>query len=314
MNKRILGLFTLRSPLSHIKEVISTFTYLAEESLVQPDGSIEEVFCYSGNAWRGQLRDLAAIYTLERLGAPQLPLQSFHLLFSGGNLYQHEVNINRAREYRRSIPILSLFGGSLSDRILPGKLRVSNAYPLCAEAIVALPPSLHEIAMVRRYREMTMEKVFNRTDDAKNPRFEAFLSGVSDGADEDKKSKDNPQQMLYHAEALAAGAQLYSEIDLLDVNEVELGVLVAALHMFSRSPHIGGLARVGFGRVELEYDIMDLDTGAREPFIRIGDDSLMVSPLAGESQQSYDQYLRAQYDAFLESHGSEMLSLLGVGA
>src|SRR5690554_3793112 len=125
MNKRLQGLFTLRSPLSHIGQTISTFTYLSEESLVQPDGSIEDVFCYSGNAWRGQLRDLATIYTLERLGSPELPLESFHLLFSGGRIGgQQEVDINRARDLRRKVPVLSLFGGSVGDQILPGKLRV----------------------------------------------------------------------------------------------------------------------------------------------------------------------------------------------
>jgi hypothetical protein len=46
--------------------------------------AIEEVFSYSGNAWRGQLRDLAASYMLDALGSPTLSLDAFHLLSQGG--------------------------------------------------------------------------------------------------------------------------------------------------------------------------------------------------------------------------------------
>jgi hypothetical protein len=50
--------------------------------------AIEEVFSYSGNAWRGQLRDLAASYMLDALGSPTLSLDAFHLLYSGGRIGQ----------------------------------------------------------------------------------------------------------------------------------------------------------------------------------------------------------------------------------
>ena len=144
---KLMGTFITRSPLSHIGETISTGSYLVQEPILQPDGSIEEVFCYSGNAWRGQLRDLSATYMLTQLKTT-VPLEAFHLLYSGGRIGgEQKVDIGAARAMRSAIPHVSLFGGGVGNQILPGKLRVSNAYPICAEAMPALPESVHERAV-----------------------------------------------------------------------------------------------------------------------------------------------------------------------
>lgn len=71
---RLSGVFTLRAPLSHLGETISASAYLAEDTILQPDGGTEKVFAYSGNAWRGQLRDLIASYMLDNIGSPWLAM------------------------------------------------------------------------------------------------------------------------------------------------------------------------------------------------------------------------------------------------
>src|SRR5690606_33522349 len=111
---RILCQFTLRSPLSHVAETISTTAYLNQDPVLQPDGTVEEVFVYNGNSWQDQLRDLIATYFLEHVGSPQIGLDAFHLLYSGGSIGgNQQTDIAQARAYRRLIPPIALLGGGI---------------------------------------------------------------------------------------------------------------------------------------------------------------------------------------------------------
>lgn len=311
MNIRLTGVFTLRSPLSHISETISTTAYLVQEPMMQPDGSVEEVFCYSGNAWRGQLRDLSAAYMLERLGNARVPLDTFHLLFSGGKIGGEQVvDIPAAMRLREAVPHISLFGGGIGNQILAGKLRVGNCYPVCKEAAVALPDSMHTEAT---YRDMTFEKSFSRRDDARDGSRSAFLPSPGAELIEGPTRRDDApaDQMRMTVELLVAGSRLYTEIDALDVSEIELGCLAAALHAFARSPHIGGQANKGHGKAALDYRMLNLDNGEGVDFVRITDGAALLSAAAAGAQDAYDQHLRAQYDAMIANEGGEIRRLLG---
>ncbi len=323
-NLRLLQRFTLRSPLSHIAETISTTVYLVEEPILQPDGSLAHVFCYSGNAWRGQLRDLMATYLLEHIGSPTIGLEAFHLLYSGGAIGgQQQTDLGQARAYRRLLPIVALLGGGIGNQVLPGKARVANAYPLCVEALPALTP-VHDVTTAVSYAALTFEKSFSRMDDAKNPHFAPFLAqsapALTQGAllssDEPKLARgDAPaQQMRMTVELVVAGAELYSHIDLLDVTDVELGCLVSGLHTFSRSPHIGGQANRGHGLVSLETTLVDMDTGEVAPqFVSIADRCLLSLPAAA-AMEAYDQHLRQVYEAMLDANMPEIRRMIGAGA
>lgn len=313
---RLSGQFTTRSPLSHIGETISTGSYLVQEPILQPSGQIEEVFCYSGNAWRGQLRDLSAAYMLTKL-ATAVPLEAFHLLFSGGRIGgEQKVDIGAARKIRAAIPHVSIFGGGIGNQILPGKLRVSNAYPVCAEATPALPDHLHERASGLSYRGLTFEKEFSRKDDSKDERLRSFQPPTDvpllPGGKAEKDKREGPaDQMRMRAELLIAGVSLHSEIECLDVTDAELGCLAAALHQFGRSPHIGGQANKGHGLVSLSYRWTDMDTGETGDFLRIDGDSTRLATTAQGAKDAYDAHLRSIYEQMLESNGSEMKALLG---
>lgn len=326
MNLRLTGLFTLRSPLSHIGETESTAAFLAQEPVFQPDGSFAEVFCLSGNSWRGQLRDLAATYFLDRLGSPRLSLASFHLLFSGGRIGgEQAVDLQAARQWRQLIPLMALWGGGVGNQILPGKLRVSNAYPVCLEALPALPRRYRPLA-ASSYRGMTFEKSFSRTDDGKNPAYDRYhhaavpaeaqplLPGTVTPEPPKAKRNGPADQMRMTVELIAAGVQLATEITLLDVSEVELGCLTSALHQFSRAPFIGGQSSRGHGAVSLGYTLVDLDSGDERPYLTVDGDGCLLTERAQAAQGAYDQHCRALYDALLQSQASEIGGLLGVAA
>lgn len=326
-NLRLLQRWTLRSPLSHIGETISTTAYLVEEPIVQWDGSVAHVFCYSGNAWRGQLRDLMATYMLERIGSPMIDLDAFHLLYSGGAIGgQQQTDLGQARAYRRLLPIVSLFGGGIGNQVLPGKARVANAYPLCVEAL----PALHVWAdagerATASYAAMTFEKSFSRKDDSKDPNYAPMIAGaapalaqgellIAEQPKPDRSSGDAPaQQMRMTVELVATGVQMLSHIDLLDVSEVEVGCLVSGIHMFSRSPHIGGQANRGHGLVSLETTLLDMDTGEMIPQFAVVSDRCLLSLPAQQAKDAYDQHLRGIYDAMLDANQPEIRRMIGAG-
>lgn len=327
---RLTGLFTLRAPLSHIGESISTTTYLNQEVILQPDGAPAEVFVYNGNAWRGQLRDLAAAYMLARIGDPRLPLDAFHLLFSGGRIGgEQSVNIERARMYRRAIPMTALWGGGVGNQILPGKLKVHNSYPLCREALPVLfrlPAELRARAERLSYRGMTFEKSFSRKDDGKDDRLRVHLLGAEQdgqaapaallpGAAKAKPEREGPaDQMRMTSELLAAGVQLGTVITAEHVTDVELGCLVSAIHQFADAPYIGGQSNRGHGYVSLDYDYHDTATGERGQFLSVDGETALLAPIAAEAKDSYDSYLRGQYDALLARQGTHMAGLLAGAA
>jgi hypothetical protein len=317
---RLFGEFTTLSPLSHIGESISTITYLVEEPILQPNGSIEPVFSYNGNAWRGQLRDLAASYMLQKLGCT-VSLDAFHLLFSGGKIGgEQSIDLTQARAMRRAVPMISLFGGGVGNQIMPGKLRVGSSYPVCMEAMPVLRERYHADCVKTSYRQLTMEKSYTRMDDSKHPQLIGHLPSadvllLESSEKKTKKEGDVSTQMRMTAELLIPGVKLIHEIDLLDCSEIELGVLVSALSAFSASPFIGGQGNRGHGKVSYRSTLIDMATGESHDFTKIdGEGPAKLSKQAAEAKAAYDAHLQEVYDQFLSNSKAEIAGLLGAVA
>ncbi len=313
-NYRIYGKFITKSPLSHISEAISTNSYLVQEPILQADGEIEEVFCYNGNAWRGQLRDQCAEYLLQKLNM-QVSLDAFHLLFSGGKIGgDQSIDIQQSKLMRKIVPMVSLFGGGVGNQIMAGKLKVGNSYPLCVEALPVLHEQYHEQASKIDYSALTFEKSFTRFDDAKNFDKQEFVSIGDQPLLETKAKKkegDVSTQMRMTSELLIAGATLVHEIDLVQVSEVELGALIAGLTRFAQVPYIGGQSNKGHGRVDYVSKIVNMATGEVHNLVQIKDDLPKLSETAQQAKDAYDEHLVKIHNAFLEQKESEIRGLLG---
>jgi hypothetical protein len=312
------GYFTLRTPLSHIGASESTYAEFVRWPVIYPDGVVVDLPVYSGNAWRGQLRDSAATYLLQRLDNPSLSLDAFHLLYSGGRIGgEADVNLQRLREVRRLLKPIELLGGGIGNQIVPGKLRVSPCYPVCREAQrvmahtpeteVNLPDILAEVEQTRR-------------DDSKDPQL-ARVIALPAGAEQmalledgkpSKHQQDGPaQQMRYTVQVLAPGTVLETRIWLMDGDEVLLGCLVSALWQWSLFPHLGGKCAAGFGEAELRYDLVDLRTGEIvAPFFETGQGMPRLSAPAAEAKTRYDEHCRALYDALVAQTEPEIRRML----
>lgn len=306
---RLEGVVTLLTPLSHIGETVGPDAYLSTEVIIGPDGLPTECFAYSGNAFRGQLRDLGAQYLLDHIDR-RVSLDLFHLLFGGGSLGgDQSIDIDRARMIRQAVPLMSVFGGGVGSQILGGKLRIGPMWPLCAETQRLIPPRLRD-PEAPSWRQWTYDHSYTRRDDSKDCILtERYLAGdepvallTAGKGKEDTK----PQQMRYTVEMLAAGARLWHQIDLIDVTQVELGAFVSCLARFAERPYIGGMSRLGAGRVDIEYTIDG------EPFMLVGDTLRLERP-AEAAKQAYDEHL-ATYRAYLDERREEVLLALGDGS
>lgn len=324
-NYKIEGAFKLLSPLSHIGETISVSSYLVQERIIQDDMTVADVFVYSGNAWRGQLRDLAARYMLDKLGGEAGPAQvgqeMFALLFSGGRIGGTQTtDIGQARRMRAMIPHIAIFGGGVGNQILQGKLRVGNCYPVCREATPVLSNRWQSMAEKIEYTDLTMTKEHSRRDDSKIENIHTYMrdpvAGLL-GFDEPSEGKKKPErdgpadQMRMRMELLNAGTRLQTWLSLDAASELELGCLVSALHLWADAPHIGGQSSRGYGLADLDYRIIDRRTGAVvEEFVKVTEGACLLSPTAENAKERYDQHLRSIYDQALANNAAGITAFL----
>ena len=200
---------------------------------------------YSGNALRGQLRDLLADDFLLRLGLiprkdiPPVALWFFHAIYAGGALEEGSAadkginNIlgkngsSRAEGFyrvRNMLPTLSLLGTALGNRILNGRLQVMDLRPRCIEwGTGKLPVS-----------ELFEWQFLTRRED-----HEGYDYG-------------NNSSMIANMEVLKAGSVMDGGIDTdINITDIELSALGHGIQLLIRNAKLGAEVRRGFGNVEI---------------------------------------------------------------
>ena len=284
----ISGEFTTRSPLSHISETISTGALLNERPMIQHNGELVDVFCYNGNAWRGQLRDLMALHLIDKVGIKNLSVEKHNFLFSGGKIGgASKFNLANIRNHFELMPHFSLLGGCLDNMMLPGKISILDCLPLCQEAIVELPESAHKIAVENTYRHMTIERDFTRMDDSKNMSLNQTL-------DIDPKKEKEAIQMRMSSELLNSGVDINTQLLLSGENKLEIGALCSALSMFAKKPFIGGQHNKGHGKVDLIYHVNE------KHFFSVTGFDVKTSSIFNECLNDYNAHLEQNAEAIKE--------------
>jgi CRISPR/Cas system CSM-associated protein Csm3 (group 7 of RAMP superfamily) len=248
------GIVTALSSITHNGgEKNGTVTQLRREKFVQKNGKPIEIPVISGNSIRGKLRDISAIEILTKLDGAKIKVDadSFNLLFTGGSLEStgsEGINIEKVRQMRRDMPMLSVLGGSVGNVILPGKVEIGKLIPIAKETLHLIPEQYHnayteEPKSIWEYCQLEM---YTRKDDAKDEVKKEFLQ-------EDAKKKDRPVQMMYETETLAAGTKFYWRVVLKDTTEEETGAFLSTLNTWAeQNSQVGGNGRVGHGALKLE--------------------------------------------------------------
>lgn len=264
------GLITALSSISHNGgERNGNTTQLRREKRVQPDGSVEDVPVISGNGIRGIIRDSGMYLMLKRLGygiqpdgkVSGLPMAAFHFLFGGGALTSSGgggVDVNAMRRLKQDIPLVGVFGGAIGNSVMPGKLKVGKMELICKENNHILPEKYRNYDAPTSWSYCQTE-TYTRRDDSKNDRLLPMLegnrlTGMFDHDLPEKKKKEAPQQMIYNIETIAAGAQFYWKVVLMDVTDLEFEAFISAILNFSKTPYIGGKSGVGHGEISINMD------------------------------------------------------------
>lgn len=312
------GRVTALTSISHIGRTYGTHSKLRREKIVQPDGTVEEVPIISGNSMRGILRDRGMLHMLKALGygvneetgeVRGLSLAAFYFLLSGGSLTSDAsrgLNIKEARRWRDLIPLVSLFGGAMGNQIMPGKVKIGKMIPICAETVHLLPERFSEPEPESIWG-MLQEESYTRSDDEKNEKLRQLIKPdvrkllEDKAADEQEKrgtrqdirGSGQKQQMRYHVETIAAGTEMFWDITLDDVSDLEFEAFCAALASFARFPYVGGKSGVGHGKVSVEFD-----------------DWTEINPRLAPQGKEISFKLGTLYQAHLEEHAEEIRELL----
>lgn len=235
--------YKMRSPVSHIGETASTGSYF--QTVLTANGRLPVI---TGNSIRGQIRDSMAMHMLDLLGV-KVSKDTFNILFSGGNINgAMKDDVEKAKNVREKLPLVSLLGGGLGDMIMSGKLLVSFAYPVCIESwdITGIPSEVS-------WHSLIDEIEFTRTDDGKNDIKSEYMENVS----EEKTAKASTQ-MRFEVQYMATGTEFVQDFIFLDgTTDLELGAFYAGIRKWFETPRIGGMAAKGFGFFDAEITNKD---------------------------------------------------------
>ena len=274
----------------------------------------------SGNAIRGILRDRGMLHMLKCLGygvdeetgeVRGLSLAAFYFLFSGGALTKGGGNagldIDEARRWRKTIPLVALFGGAMGNQIMPGAVKIGKAIPICKET-AHLIPERFVTGQEQSIWDMCQEEAYTRRDDEKNEKLRQLITpevrGLLEAAAVDKQHKSGTkddvagetgqkQQMRYFVETLAAGTRLFWEVALDDVTDTEFDAFCVTMAEFGRYPYIGGKSGVGHGKVAIRFD-----------------NWVEINPRLAPTGNQIDAPLGTRYMQHLKEQGGEIREML----
>lgn len=241
MIQRWNGMITVLTPLAHNSdESLGVDTKFRRIKIRTPEGDAM-IPVYSGNAFRGRLRRLAAADFLERIGiggtnGSKISDKLYYCMFSGGSLQKGStsgyIDVGAKRELRANIPFLSIFGTAFHNQMLAGKLSVGMGIPVVRETAM-----LTGVPAGASVWDIVDEVFYTRRDDL-----------------EDKQNRDEPQQMRYTVECMTPGAIMAHEFLLTHADELETSCFGAIMRKFDEEPLLGGKGGIGHGRIRYQYD------------------------------------------------------------
>lgn len=238
---------TCESPLAHGADTKAGNATIFRRCQVLSDmGHTLELPFYAGNALRGQMRDLLADHFLKTIGLdthkgnPLCNLWFFHALYAGGALEEKSkntanirkklgnagrLNIDAMSEFRNNIPMLSVLGAAISNRIISGKINVCDARPRCVEWGTGVIP----VVSIMDWMYLT------RRDDNE---------GHGD---------DDHHGMIANTECLRSGVVLDAGVDMSsNIHEIDRSCVGKGLELLKGHGYLGAENRRGLGSVRIE--------------------------------------------------------------
>ncbi|RMG91200.1 MAG: hypothetical protein D6706_18450 [Chloroflexi bacterium] len=236
--------------------------------LTRVDNVYEYMPVISANSMAGLLRRETVQWVLDQIGFEKFTadqFRQFDILTSGGGRVTAAntpgyVDLFTENELRELFPTVSLFGGSIGNRMIKGRVRVDPVVPICVEMKQRLPAELHELADRWHIEDMLQELNFSAMDNKESSDWRDYLDPLAleqwKSEKEQRAQKgqapDNNVKMRYGVECLAAGSMFHLGFLLKNPTEVELGTFLGGLGYYFENPIIGGKSNRGFGRIHID--------------------------------------------------------------
>ena len=236
---------TCETPLAHGADgKAGNATLFRRIDVLATNGAHMNLPYYSGNAVRGQMRDLLADHFLTALGLPAdrskpaVALWFFYALYSGGALEEKSdatkalkkqmgdngaIRADGIRAFRDNLPALSLLGCALGNRVLPGHVQFADLRPVCREWGQGETP----VADLLTWEFLTRR--------------------------EDHEDHAEHHGMIANTECLRTGSVLEGGVDMDSaMPEIERSALGCGLALLAKRGMLGAENRRGLGRVRME--------------------------------------------------------------
>jgi len=200
----------------------------------------------SGNSIRGKLRRLLMKEFLQTVGVDveSMNTKLYHTFFAGGALEAVEetyatIDLEIRKKLRQYLIPLALFGTAIGNQLIPGKLKVGHAFPICQEYVRYLPLELSENKRAKQpVRIFTDSSFQTRRDDLRLQTDES----------------EQAIQVKIDYECFIPGTQFYHWWLLEYATELETSCFGRLIEIFQEYPFIGGSSAIGEGRVIFHYE------------------------------------------------------------
>jgi len=241
---------TAETPISHGSDQKSgNSTLFRRIQVITQAGALLELPYIAGNAVRGQLRDIIAdnfargIGLTPRRDKPPFALWFFHAIYSGGALSEGgkeskavdgllgvggALKTEGLRTLRDTLPMVSLLGCAMTNRIIPGRIEVGDLRPVCHEWSNGSTQPVRDL--------MTWTYLTRRED-------------------HEEHEKGEHSGMIANTECLRPGTVLEGGINLSPhISEIEASCLGNALESWMQVGTIGAQNARGLGRIALTIE------------------------------------------------------------
>jgi hypothetical protein len=299
-HKRYECVLECAEPVAHHEETIGNEAILMRRK-VRHNGGWAHVPIVTGDTMRHGMREAAAYALLDAAGilqqdgGPKLSEAALRLLFAGGMVTGKDgagaVKLNQYRELCELVPSMALFGGCAENRVIPGRLIVSDATLICEESARYVPEWTLELAgQLDSCRSHVEEQQRVRMDPTLQPQKRALLlesaqveanrrleASETSSATKDavNKAKEKSTMMPRRFERIAQGSLLSWSVEADVYNDLELDTFLLTLCAFLGRARVGGKRGTGHGllKVVAGRDVEFVTTAQHE--------SVDVTALAG---------------------------------
>jgi len=258
-------------PIAHASESFGNTSIFMRRKTRQPDGSFVATPIVTGDTMRHGMREAAAYALLDAAGlldSPSLSEAALRLLFAGGMVTgKSDASTVKLDDYRKlveMVPSVALFGGCAGNRVIPGKLQVSDAVLVCEETWHLMPPwvrdhfaatkqqvdthraHVEEVQRVRMDPSLTPGKRLLLSE-SERIRVEGRLLGSESAVDAVDVEAAKSSMMPRRHETLVCGSLLYWSVSAVCHSALEVDTFLVALGAFLSNAKVGGKRGTGHG-------------------------------------------------------------------